>query len=305
MFCDPEKVGAFALSRHDLLDQCSTALFRLLVVMTLFQRRQDAQVLRILRGISAKDAHELSDVSALLALVDESTCPWMATSSHLHDACDLAKEQNTGAGHCTKNPAIACHLKRHTVLLKRYGDFGKAPTSAALLLREAGAGSFNDIKAQVFARELDPLERSKQMIEIVSKAWRVSEKIASMFLSAITNPDLPGSVSSWSTGLDWTYFVVVDSNVDLFLKSVGFSAGLDYSAKRTFIHSLAASINLRRLRRDLHPYNPRVIQQAIYMFMSASNRRLSAKDCSRNGVAVCRRCPRELSERCPVRAKLP
>ncbi|HYO59835.1 hypothetical protein [Archangium sp.] len=273
-------------------------------MMTLFQRRQDAQVLRILRGIGAKDAHELGDANALLSLVDERACPWMATTKLLHEECDLGKVEHSGAACCTKRPLTDCHLKRHTVLLKRYGDFGKAPTSAALVLREAGADSFNEIKAQVFVQEPNPLERSKRMIEVVSQAWRVSEKIASMFLSAVTNPDLPGSAPSWSAGLDWTFFVVIDSNVDLFLKSIGLPAGLDYSSKRTFIRTLAHSINLRRLRPELHPYNPRLVQQAIYMFMSASSRRLSARDCSRSGGSACRRCPREMSERCPVRVEL-
>ena len=30
-----------------------------------------------------------------------------------------------GLGACSANPDTACHLKRHTVLLKRYGHFGK------------------------------------------------------------------------------------------------------------------------------------------------------------------------------------
>ena len=51
----------------------------------------------------------------------------------------------------------------------------------------------------------------------LSRAWRVNQKIASMFLSMVTNPDLSRGVAPWTRGIDWTYYVVVDSNVDLFL----------------------------------------------------------------------------------------
>jgi hypothetical protein len=301
MFCDTSKVGSFALSLERLIAADGEALFRLWVMMTLFQRRQDAQVLRILRGIAPDDARELGSAGALLALVDSQSCPWIATTNLLHGTCDLGKAPETGSPYCTKNPSMACHLKRHTALLKRYGDFGKAPTSAALVLRESGANNLNDIKAQVFRSEPDPRERAKLMVATLSRAWRVSEKIASMFLSAVANPDLPGNAPSWTEGMDWTFFVVLDSNADLFLHSIRFPSGRDYESRRSFVFELARTIDLRQLRSRLRRYNPRLIQQAIYMFMSASNRRQSPLDCSRRGSSACARCPRDLQDRCPVR----
>lgn len=304
MFCDGAKVGYFALPRERLIAADGPVLFRLLVMMTLFQRRQDAQVLRILRGIGRDDAHELGSAEALLALVDDRPCRWMVTTQVLHETCDLGKMPVTGLPCCTRNPSKSCHLKRHTALLKRYGDFGKAPTSAALVLREAGANNLNEVKAQICGRERDLLQRAKLMIEALSRAWRVSEKIASMFLSAVANPDLAGSAPSWSADLDWTFFVVIDSNVDLFLRSIGFPGGRDYEARRAFMFGLARTIDLRQLRPELQRYNPRLVQQAIYMFMSASNRRQSPRDCSQKGVDACGRCPSALRQRCPVRPAL-
>lgn len=49
-----------------------------------------------------------------------------------------------------------------------------------------------------------------------------------MFLSMVTNPDLSPGMTSWRDGLDWTYYVVVDSNVDLFLASIGYRGGKSY-----------------------------------------------------------------------------
>lgn len=51
-----------------------------------------------------------------------------------------------------------------------------------------------------------------------------------MFLSAISNPDLSPGLSPWPGDLDWTYYVVIDSNVDLFLASIRYRGGASYDA---------------------------------------------------------------------------
>jgi len=75
----------------------------------------------------------------------------------------------------------------------------------------------------------------------------VNQKIASMFLSGVTNPDLSDGTAPWARGVDWTYFVVVDSNVDLFLASIGYGGGLSYDARREFIRAIAQHIDLSAL----------------------------------------------------------
>ena len=301
MFCDPERVGAFAVDRDALRAGDGHALFRLLVATAMFQRRQDVQILRILRGIDREDADELSDAGRLLQLVDVGRCVHLRSTAALHNECDLSKDPVTRTGCCTVNPTDPCHLKRHTVLLKLYGHFGKVPTSLALVLREAGVTELGALRRTVLRRVRDPLARARALEAELSRAWRVNQKIASMFLSAVTNPDLSRGMTPWARGVDWTYFVVVDSNVDLFLTMIGYRGGASYDARREFIRALARRIDLSQFDKTLHGFNPRLVQQALYLFMSVANRRAASGDCMYLGEAACARCPRTLARGCPVR----
>lgn len=300
MFCDPSRVGSFAVDRRALRAGDGRALFRLLVATSMFQRRQDVQILRILRAIGAADAAEISDAERLLALVDDGGCAHMRTTQSLAEACDLGKDPGTREGCCDANPSVACHMKRHTVLLKRYGHFGKVPTSIALMVRESGAGDLPELRRLVMKRERDPLARAQALEQELSRAWRVNQKIASMFLSMITNPDLSRGLAPWSRGIDWSYYVVVDSNVDLFLASIGYRGTSTYDARREFVRDLARRIDLTEFNAGLEPFNPRLVQQAMYLFMSATNRRAAEADCAHLAPAPCGTCPTSVRRRCPV-----
>lgn len=300
MFCDPARVGSFAVDRRALRAGDGRALFRLLVATAMFQRRQDVQILRILQGMGASDAAEISDADQLLALVEDGGCEHMRTTRALAEACDLDKAPGTREGCCDANPGVACHLKRHTVLLKRYGHFGKVPTSIALMVRESGAEDLPALRRLVMKREREPMARAQALERELSRAWRVNQKIASMFLSMITNPDLSRGLAPWSRGIDWTYYVVVDSNVDLFLASIGYEGTGTYDARRDFVREVARRIDLTEFDSALSPYNPRLVQQAMYLFMSTTNRRVAAADCMHQAPTACVTCPRTLRRRCPA-----
>lgn len=297
MFCDPLRVGAFAVSRDALTRGEPRALFQVLVVAAMFQRRQDVQILRILRGISSADARELTSASRLLRLARTTGCASLGSADALITNCDLAKERARGT--CSVHPRLRCYLKRHTVLLKRYGHFGKVPTSIALTIRDTGARHLTELKEQVFAEERAPLARAVRLERVLSCAWRVSSKIASMFLSIVSNPDLL-TPAPWATGMDWTHFVVIDSNVDLFLSKIGYSGPGTYDARRTFVQALARKIGLDELHAGLRRYNPRVVQQALYLFMSTTNRRHLRRDCASS--CADQACPSALSRLCPFGA---
>jgi hypothetical protein len=301
MFCDPSRVGSFAVERRALCAGDGRALFRLLVATSMFQRRQDVQILRILQGIGATDAAEISDADRLLALVDDGACEHMRTTQSLAESCDLDKDPQTRMGCCGANPDVACHMKRHTVLLKRYGHFGKVPTSIALMVRESGAGDLAELRRLVMKRERDPLARARALEQELSRAWRVNQKIASMFLSMITNPDLSRGLAPWSVGIDWTYYVVVDSNVDLFLASIGYRGSGTYDARREFVRDLARGINLTDFDNGLQPFNPRLVQQAMYLFMSVANRRAAEADCMHLAPVPCGTCASAVRSRCPAK----
>lgn len=305
MFCDPSRVASFAVDRRALRAGDGGALFRLLVATAMFQRRQDVQILRILQGMGAADAAEISDADRLLALVDRSDCAHMRTTRILAEVCDLDKDPRTREGCCSANPGVACHLKRHTVLLKRYGHFGKVPTSIALMVRESGAKDLPELRRLVMKRERDPLARAQVLERELSRAWRVNQKIASMFLSMITNPDLSRGLAPWSRGIDWTYYVVIDSNVDLFLASIGYKGNGTYDARRDFVRELARGIDLTEFDGALQPYNPRLVQQAMYLFMSTANRRAAEADCMHLSPTPCATCPSVVRRRCPARPLQP
>ena len=299
MFTDPGRVGAFASPLAAIQAGEPRALFRLLVATTMFQRRQDLQIMRVLQGISAEDAAELTDLDGLRAAAASCGCPHAQRLEGLLGACDLHKDAG-GDGACTAAPEVRCLPKRHAVLLKRYGHFGKVPTGLAHAVAEAGAADLRALKEGCVQRAAGPAEAAEALEAALRRAGRVSDKIAAMFLSMLSNPDLWPGGAPWADGLDWGRWVVIDSNVDLFLSHIGYDGQGTYAARRNFIEALAAQIDLSALKPGVRAYNPRLLQQALYLFMSATNRRALARDCSRV-TGACDRCPPTLSGPCGLR----
>lgn len=301
MFCREDCVGHFAVDARALAAGKGEALFGLLVTMTMFQRRSDRQIMRVLRGISESQAVEMTNPVALLKLADNSDCLNARSLDSLKQRCDLTKDPSTKRGICGARPDISCHLKLHTELLKRYGHFGKVPTSIALTLRAIGVSSLAELKDHVWKCIKHPVERAVALEDAISQAWRVSEKIAAMFLSAVSNRDLSGELAPWAEGVDTSHFVVIDSNVNLFLDAISYSGPMTYAARRQFIQMLARRVPLDEYQEGLRRYDPRIVQQALYMFMSQSNRRASKRDCIHSIPGLCEACLSDLSRYCPRR----
>lgn len=300
LFASGALAGPFAIDVESFERGDPDTLFRLLVSTVMFQRRRDVVIFQLQRSLAAAAARELTTQATLLRLA-ENSCRWSRGTDVLHDTCDLAKAPGSSLADCGRYPGKRCHLKRHTLLLKRYGDFGKYPTSAALVIRDAGGGDLAQLRAQVFAERETQADRSARLEELLVRIHRVSRKLANMFLALVSNPDLsPGA--PWQEGLDWTRFVVIDSNVDAFLGRIGYDGASSYEARSSFVRSLADRIDLSEFDGRLHPFNPRVVQQAMYVFMGRSNRTASGSDCSGAGPAFCRRCPGSLRKVCPVRS---
>lgn len=299
-FTEPEQVGAFAVPADALAAGAPEALFRLLVTTAMFQRRQDQQILRILRATPPERAFALTDATRLVQAAEACGCPNAPTNERLISVCDLTKEPETRRGVCSARPEIDCDMKRHSEWLRRYGHFGKVPTSAALNLRERGVGDLPGLYRAVLKAHRRRIDRAWALEEALSASWRVSSKIACMFLSAVSNPDLAPGMAPWAAGLDWRHFIVIDSNVDLFLKALDYGGATTYEARRAFIRALSRKLDLRALSRRLHADNPRIVQQAMFVFMSASNRRASPRDCMHAGGRPCRRCLVPVKRECSV-----
>jgi len=300
-FCEPEVVGLWAIDAAQLRAGDPDALFRLLIATAMFQRRQDQQILRILRGTPSFAIQDLTDARGLLIAAAACGCPALETNDALLASCDLTKHATTKLGVCTLRPETQCRPKEHTVWLRRYGHFGKVPTSAALMLRETGAGDLRGLYERVLREHRTRAARSVALELELSRAWRINQKIASMFLSGISNPDLARGLAPWTDGLDWRRFVVIDSNVDLFLASIGYRGPASYDARRDFVRELAGGIDLRSEGARTHADNPRLVQQAMFVFMSAANRRASPNDCMHVRPPLCAQCPDALHRRCAPR----
>jgi hypothetical protein len=299
MFTDPDRVGHFAVTREALEAEAPEALFSLLVATTMFQRRQDLQIMRVLRGISAQDAAVLGNSAGLLTAADACGCDAARALDRLLGQCDLRKDEG-GQGACSYSPDTACAPKRHAVLLKRYGHFGKVPTSLALTLRAEGVSDLGELRRRCIGESATPAAASLALEAALCRSWRVSDKIAAMYLSMLSNPDLWPVKAPWSDGLDWRRWVVIDSNVDLFLASIGYAGTGTYEARRAFLVALSAEVDLNELKPGLCSNNPRIVQQAAYLFMSVTNRRALARDCSKE-YGACAVCPADLARGCGMR----
>lgn len=297
---DTARLGYFAADPQALAALDGGALFRLLVGVAMFQRRQDVQIAAILRGMTREQAGELTDPGRLLDLAEGCGCPNAQSVQALASACDLTKDPRTKVGTCAANPGVDCHLKRHTVWMRRYGHFGKIPTSAALVIREAGASDLGDLIRGLRRSSSSRARRAEAIEAALCRVWRVSDKIAAMFLSALANPDVAPGGKGWQD-VDWRRYVVVDSNVDLFLKALNYRGPGSYDARREFIKALSAGLDLRSMKRGLRKNNPRIVQQAMFLFMSAANRRSLPHDCMHQRPDACLRCPRQVAGLCPVR----
>ena len=298
MYADREQVGALAIDLEALQQGEASALFGALVTTAMFQRLRDVLVKSILRRIPEELAETLTDEHRLRELADQSSCPALLSTTSLRADCDLRKDPETGRGSCSRAMPGGCHLHVHTEALRRYGHFGKVPTSIALAVREAGAADTAHLHALALGQG-SPSAAARWLEGTLSRAWRVSDKIAAMYCSLVSNPDImPGA--PWQEGVDWRYFVVVDVNVDRYLAATGYGGAGTYAARRRHVVELARGLDLSELRPGLEPDNPRLVQQALYLFMSASNRAAAPEDCSHE-PARCASCPRLVRELCPSR----
>ncbi|MCA9626629.1 MAG: hypothetical protein KC766_03135 [Myxococcales bacterium] len=301
MYYDRQRVGHLAVTPADLGQGSPAALFKVLIATAMFQRLRDALVMRLLRELPARTAREIGSMHRLAALSEASSCPHLKSNEALLTSCDLSKHPETKRGTCGEYPELPCHLKKHTEALRRYGHFGKVPTSAALALRDGGQRSLPQLYERTVASSHSAKEAAVALERALSRSWRVSQKIASMFLSAVANPDLGDSNAPWSAGVDWNHFVVIDSNVALYLETVGYQGARTYDARREFVQALASRIDLETMLPGLCSTNARLVQQALYLFMSQSNRKSLPYDCCQRQEWACPTCPSELRIMCSLR----
>jgi hypothetical protein len=300
-YCDPLRVGSFAVTRAELRREDTSGLFRLFIGLTMFQARRDVLIMRQQRGMSRDEVASLVSPDVLRRrAAAKGQCATLKSASSFDSECSVHKRAN-GTIDCEHRAGERCHVKDASVSFNRVGDMGKLPTSAWLHL-------FKDrdlahILNEIVLSSQDPKTRATFLVKELSQVFRVGKKLATMYVSALATPALAPGLTPWSPRIDGDYLVVVDTNVTRGIAALRGSSGgaATYDAAANWIRVQSKRISLRDFHAELPTYSPRVVQQALYTFCSKSNR-VSRNDPCSTRLTPCAQCVPML---CPFVARTP
>lgn len=294
-YCDPERVGAFAVAPADLAAGGDSALFQLLVTLSMYQALRDVVIMRQQRSLPRTSMRLVADAGFIKRSVAEHECSALRSVESFENGCDVRKTgQVVDCGTC---PGVRCHVKDATVVFNRMGDMGKLPTSA--WLRHWKNASVRQLLADVCRSEASPTKRAVLLVEHFARVHRVGRKLATMFVSALATPALAPGLTPWFPDIDGNDLVVVDTNVARAVDTLRLQgAPRTYNAREQWVREQAAKIDLRRFRSDLPRYSPRFVQEALYAFCSKSSRIARGDVCAKR-TTPCRGCAPML---CPFAA---
>jgi hypothetical protein len=285
-YCDPSKVGRFAVQPKEIVGQSEAGLFRLFVGTAMFQARRDVLIMQQQCTMSRAGFQVLASALSIERATSSSACPKLSSSKEFVAGCDVSKGP-TGVD-CHFRPGLSCHVKNATIALKRTGDMGKLSTSAWLDLRQAGG--FHSLLARAIESESTPTGRARVLVNRLQQVHRVGRKLATMFVSALSTPALASGLTPWFPQVDGNDLVVVDTNVARAIARLSPGRSTDtYDGYERWVRERATQIDLRTIHPGLPSYSPRLVQQAIYRFASKSNRVASRDPCvgSREPCSSC------------------
>ncbi len=295
-FADAARVGPFAVDSRALAARDPEALFKLLVTLSAYQSRRDVDIMRIQRKTGSRPARAMTSPRRLRVLVEQSRCLHLRAASEFDEHCDVRRDFARGGATCDSRPRTACHVKEATAAIGRMGDLGKTPTSAWLHL---GSGDLHRWFVDACRAQHDPQKRATSLVERAATIHRIGTKLASMFVTALSVPEL-GIGAPWWPEIDGSRIVVIDANVGNAIRSWRRGRGpATYGAMSRWMITAAEHIDLSRHHRSLPPRSPRFVQQAIYVFRSRSNRAAVSDPCA---TRACPECP---SRVCPFHADDP
>ena len=285
-YCDPSRVGAFAVSRDELAAGSDIGLFRLFVAMSMFQALRDVVIMRQQRNLAVTEVRTVARLGTVERAIANNDCPMLASAGAFEAGCNVRR--NGQHLDCGLRPGSSCHVKDASRTFNRMGDMGKLPTSAWLRLWRGGG--IRTIVDQTIRQEHVSTRRAALLVERLAVVHRVGRKIATMFVSALSTPALAPGLTPWFPEVDGNELVVVDTNVAQAVDSLRpGSAVRTYDARERWIRRQAARIDLQMFHPDVPRYSPRIVQQALYTYCSRSNRRARGDECAREPRA-CRTC---------------
>ena len=293
-FGDPARVGPFAVDLDRLRARDDGALFGLLVLMSLYQSRRDVDIMAIQRTMGRRTAAALTSTTKLRVLVEDGRCDRLRSAAEFDAGCDVRRDVARDAAGCGYRPRTACHVKEATLAIGRMGDMGMIPTSAWLHVGRVGLRQWFD---EVCGATPSPTARAALMVERLATIHRIGRKLATMYVSALATPELTPGFAPWHPEIDGSRLVVVDANVGRVIDHLRRGRGpRTYQYMTDWLIAVADRIDLRRLRADLPARSPRLVQQALYVFRSRSNRVEHGLACA---AGPCATCP---SSACPFLA---
>jgi hypothetical protein len=285
-YCDPRRVGGFAVDAGALARGTDRALFQLLVTFAFYQARRDVDIMTLQRSMPRRTVAALSDTRRLQVLVEQSRCELVASSVSF-DRCSVTRDFERDRGWCEHRPRTPCHVKDASVAMRRMGDMGRVPTSAYLHLREAGG--FGALFEGVARETRSPIRRAGLLVERIARIYRIGPKLATMFVSAISAPELARGLTPWAPAVQGSMLVLIDANVSHVISAIAPRAPRQYEARAAWLRTMAAKVDLKRIHRNWPKTSPRLVQQAIYLFRSRSNRLAYGDPCRhlQDGCAAC------------------
>ena len=285
-YCDPHRIGYFAVKPSLLAAGDEKALFRLFVALSMYQALRDVVIMRQLAELKRQSVAVLASATTIGRRIRQNPCPVLGSVERFETNCSVRKDG--GVVGCSERPRQKCHVKEAAVALNRMADLGKLPTSAWLRLRRYGG--YRQQLCEVCREEENPIRRADLLVARLSAIWRVGRKLATMFVSALSVPALAPGLTAWFPAVDGNELVVVDTNVERgLLALLGAKAPRGYQASVGWFRQAAAAIDLRALVSGLPAYSPRLVQQAVYAFCSRSNR-IAREDRCAGRPDACEEC---------------
>jgi hypothetical protein len=285
-YCDPDRIGAFAVAPDELANGDDAAVFRLFVTLSMYQALRDVVIMRQQRALPRASMRVVADAALVKRSISKHECRVLFSADAFEHGCDVSKVG--GLVDCGTCPGAKCHVKDATVAFKRMGDMGKLPTSAWLRLWKNGG--VRKVLDDVCHEDSSPTKRAELLVERFARVHRVGRKLATMFVSQLSTPALAPGLTPWFPDIDGNELVVVDTNVARAVDALREpSAPRTYDARERWVREQAALLDLREFRPDLPSYSPRLVQQALYAFCSKSNRVARGDACAER-VTPCDGC---------------
>ena len=247
-YCDPKRVGHFAVEPTRLHDGSEAELFRLFVSLAMYQARRDVVIQNQQRAFSRKEATALLSLPALRRRIRTNPCPVLRSAESFDTRCTVRKRGERFD--CMLRPKQECHVKEASRLFNRMADLGKLPTSAHLRLW--GRGVLGCTVREVLNAESDPKVRADRLVGAFTRVHRVGRKLATMFVSTLSVPSLAPGLTPWFPEVDGSDLVVVDTNVLRATRALaGAAAPAGYEGHARWLRAAARLIDLREHRPQL------------------------------------------------------